>query len=120
MLSKFFNSDSNWLFSRRSAGDGELWDCREHVVVVLPGPRQWDLLRDAHLPAEPRSLSPRESLVHRVHFAVASGGDACHRVLVIWDATALAPDSTGAAGHADRHGWLVFLLLDLRPEHAPE
>ena len=49
----------------RRAGHGELRHRLEHVLVLLHGPRQRHLLRDADLPAQPLSVPARQGAVQR-------------------------------------------------------
>ena len=97
------------------AGHGELRHRVEHVVVVLHGPRQRHLLRDADLSDEPVAVPARQGAVQRAGRAwcrpsiTVCSPRRCSACRCAWRFWPLL-----ARRHGRRHGGLVLLLRDLR------
>ena len=91
-----------------------------NLVVLLHGPRQWHLLRNAHLPDEPRRISVGQGGVQPVHCRIAGTDHA--RAGRVAAGNPLAPGFSAAAlrYRHRRNCRLVFLLHNFRAAHPPQ
>ena len=101
----------------RRARHGELRHRVEHGVVVLHGPRQRHLLRDAHLPDEPLAVSARQGAVQRRWSRWCRRSSRSRSPRVLLDVPiASAVCRCSSPRRRRRHGRLVLLLRDLRAD----
>ena len=98
---------------RRRSRDGRLRHRVEHRVVVLHGPRQRHLLRDADLSDQPRGVPARQGAVQRRRSGwCRRSSPSCSRAAVL--GVALRPDGfplLAAAVIVGTAGWFFFYAI---------